>query len=296
MRICSLLPSATEIVFALGLGDCLVAVSEECDFPPEARALPRVTASRVDTQSLDSRAIDEAVRAAIADGRSLYAVDSEAIARLAPDVILTQDLCEVCAVSSGEVAALCPVDARVVSLDPRTLAEVAESVRTLGRELGTAERGETVAAAFEARIAGVRNAVAGHPRPRVFVNEWLEPPYAAGHWVPEMVDAAGGDEIFGLAGQPSRPTTWDEALAREPELVVLAACGYDAERIATEARAVGLPELSTTVVAVDANAYFSRPGPRLADGVVQLAHLLHPEVVPDPGHPFVEVDASAVRR
>src|SRR5919204_1082628 len=267
MRICSLLPSATETVFALGLGDRLVAVSEECDFPAEARALPRVTASRVDTRTLDSRAIDDAVRAAIADGRSLYTVDAETIEQLAPDIILTQDLCEVCAVSSADVATLCPVAARTVSLDPRSLAEVAESIRILGRELGAAERGEALAAAFESTIAGIRRAVAGLRRPRVFVNEWLEPPYAAGHWVPEMVDAAGGEEIFDLAGQPSRPTTWDEALARAPEVVVLAACGYDAERIATEARAVGLPPLPCDVVAVDANAYFSRPGPRLPDGV-----------------------------
>jgi iron complex transport system substrate-binding protein len=289
VRICSLLPSATEIVFELGLGDRLVAVSEECDFPAEARLLPRVTASRIDTTALDSRAIDDAVRAAVAGGRSLYAVDGDTIERLAPDVILTQDLCEVCAVSSGDVAALCPVDARIVSLDPRTLAEVADSVRTLGRELGAEERARDVAATFEETIARIRSAVADRDRPRVFVNEWLEPPYAAGHWVPEMVDAAGGEEIFGLVGQPSRPTTWAEVLAREPELVVLAACGYDAARIVSEARATGLPDLPCRVVAVDANAYLSRPGPRLADGVVQLAHLLHSEVVPDPGLPLVEV-------
>jgi iron complex transport system substrate-binding protein len=289
MRICSLLPSATEIVFGLELGDRLVAVSEECDFPAEARQLPRVTASRVDTSTLDSRAIDDAVRAAVADGRSLYAIDGGAIERLAPDVILTQDLCEVCAVSSGDVAALCPVDARVVSLDPRTLAEVADSVRTLGRELGAAERARTMAATFEETISRIRTAVAGRRRPRVFVNEWLEPPYAAGHWVPEMVAAAGGEEIFDLVGQPSRPTTWDDVLEREPALVVLAACGYDAARIATEARSIGLPGLPCRVVAVDANAYLSRPGPRLADGVVQLAHLLHPEVVPDPCLPLVEL-------
>src|SRR5213593_1735703 len=271
------------------MGEQLVGVSEECDFPPAARSLPRVTASRVDTRTLDSRAIDEAVRAAIADGRSLYAVDADAIERLAPDVILTQDLCEVCAVSSGDVAALCPVDARIVSLDPRSLLEVADSIRILGRELGAAERGEAVAAAFEDAIAHVRRAVAGRRRPRVFVNEWLEPPFAAGHWVPEMVAAAGGEEVFGLVGQPSRPTTWDEALARKPELVILAACGYDAERIASEARAVRLPAMPCAAVAVDANAYFSRPGPRLAAGVVQLAHLLHPQVVPDPGLPRFEI-------
>jgi iron complex transport system substrate-binding protein len=286
VRICSLLPSATEILFGIGLGDRVVAVSEECDFPAGARRLPRVTASRVDTKALDSRAIDDAIRAAIADGRSLYAIDAAAIERLAPDVIVTQDLCEVCAVSSGEVAELCPIGARVVSLDPRTLGEVADSVRELGRELGAEARAESVAATMEQALAGTRGAVAGLARPRVFVNEWLEPPYAAGHWVPELVEAAGGEEIFGLAGEASRPTTWAEVRERDPELVVLAACGYDAERTAREA---SLPDLSCRVVAVDANTYYSRPAPRLADGAAQLAHLLHPGVVPDPGLPLVEL-------
>ena len=286
MRICSLLPSATEILFGLGLGDRVVAVSEECDTPAEARRLPRVTASRVDTAALDSRAIDDAVRAAIADGRSLYAIDAAAIERLAPDVIVTQDLCEVCAVSSGEVAELCPVGARVVSLDPRTVDEVAESVRALGRELGAEAEGDALARTMLDAIDRTRRAVTGLPRPRVFVNEWLEPPYAAGHWVPELVEAAGGDEIFGLVGEPSRPTTWDEVVAHEPELIVIAACGYDAERSAREAR---LPDLPCRVVAVDAGSFYSRPAPRLADGVAQLAHLLHPDVVPDPGLPLVEL-------
>jgi iron complex transport system substrate-binding protein len=286
VRICSLLPSATEILFGIGLGDRVVAVSEECDFPAEARLLPRVTASRVDTKALDSRAIDNAVRAAIADGRSLYAIDADAIERLAPDVIVTQDLCEVCAVSSGEVAELCPIGARVVSLDPRTLGEVADSVRELGRELAADAQAQALADRMEESLARTRAAVAGLPRPRVVVNEWLEPPYAAGHWVPELVEAAGGDEIFGLAGEPSRPTTWAEVREREPDLVVLAACGYDAERTAREA---SLPDLPCRVVAVDANSYYSRPAPRLADGAAQLAHLLHPDAVADPGLPLVEL-------
>jgi iron complex transport system substrate-binding protein len=286
VRICSLLPSATEILFGIGLGGRVVAVSEECDFPAEARLLPRVTASRVDTKALDSRAIDDAVRAAIADGRSLYAIDADAIERLAPDVIVTQDLCEVCAVSSGEVAELCPIGARVVSLDPRTLGEVAESVRELGRALGAEPEAEALATGMEDALARTRASVAGLPRPRVFVNEWLEPPYAAGHWVPELVEAAGGREIFGLVGAPSRPTTWDEVRERGPELVVLAACGYDAERTAREA---SLPDLPCRVVAVDANSYYSRPAPRLAEGAAQLAHLLHPEAAPDPGLPLVEL-------
>ena len=289
MRICSLLPSATEIVFALGLGEQLVGVSEECDFPPQAQSLPRVTWSRVDTRALDSRGIDDAVREAIADGRSLYAIDAEAIERLRPDVILTQDLCEVCAVSSGDVADLCPIGVRVISLDPRTIGEVAESVRVLGNALGRKDRADEVATRMEQSIAAVRDAVAGRPRPRVFVNEWLDPPYAAGHWVPEMVDASGGEEIFGFAGEPSRPTTWDEVLAREPELIVVAACGYDAERSAAEAR---LPELPCRVVAVDANSYFSRPAPRLADGVTQLAHVMHPNAAADPGLPLVELSPA----
>jgi iron complex transport system substrate-binding protein len=271
MRVVSLLPSATEIVAALGLTGSLVGRSQECDWPPEVRELPVVTAARIDSDALSGAEIDAAVRAAVADGRSLYALDADLVERLAPDVIVTQDLCAVCAVSSGEV---CDVGARVVSLDPRTIAEIGDSVVTLGRELGRVERGREVAAELHERIERVRAAVAGLPRRRIFVAEWLDPPFASGHWIPEMVAAAGGADVLGRAGAHSVPTTWEAVAAERPELIVLAPCGFDARRALQEAAGLELPAPS---VAVDANAYFARPSPRIADGVEQLGRLLHPE-------------------
>lgn len=277
MRIVSLLPSATEIVADLGLAGSLVGRSEECDYPPEIQALPIVSASRVDTSVLAGAAIDRAVRDALADGTSLYAVDADLLERLAPDVIVTQDLCRVCAVSSGEV---CDVGARVISLDPRTLAEIAQSVRLLASELGVRAAGEEVADQMKERIAAIRSRVADRRPRRVFLAEWLDPPFACGHWLPEMVEAAGGTDVFGRAGEPARPTTWAAVAAAEPELVVAAPCGFDRERAAAEwSRARDSDEAAARLqaVAVDANAYFARPAPRVADGVEQLARLLHPD-------------------
>jgi iron complex transport system substrate-binding protein len=271
MRIVSLLPSATEIVADLGLADRLVARSEECDWPPQVARLPVVSSSHVSMDALTGREIDEAVRTAVADGQSLYALDADLVERLRPDVIVTQDLCRVCAVSSDDV---CEVGAEVVSLDPRTLAEIADSVRLLGSRLGVGERAEEVAAAMEERIEHVRSQVRGLPRRRVFVAEWLDPPFAAGHWLPEMVEAAGGSDVLGRAGEPSFETTWDEVAAAAPEIVVLAPCGFDARRAAEEAESLELP---WPTVPVDANAFFSRPAPRVAEGVEILARILHPE-------------------
>jgi iron complex transport system substrate-binding protein len=283
MRVCSLLPSATEIVGRLGLTDSLVGVSAECNWPPEVRRLPVVTSARVDSASLTSAEIDTAVRAAISDGTPLYAIDADVLEELRPDVIVTQDLCAVCAVSSGDVATLCPTEARIVSLDPRTLAEIAESVEQLGRELGVPERGQAVAAEFRAAIDETRRRAERLPRKRVFVAEWLDPPFAAGHWVPEMVAAAGGVEVLGRAGEPSFPTTWEDVRSAAPELIVLAPCGFDDERAAREAASLELP---AKTVAVDADAYYSRPSPAVADGIRQLAFLLHPEEFSDPGLPY----------
>jgi iron complex transport system substrate-binding protein len=286
VRICSLLPSATEIVADLGLVGSLVGVSEECDWPPEVRDLPVVTASRVDPATLTSAGIDAAVREAVAGGQSLYALDEGLLAELAPDVILTQDLCTVCAVSSDDVESLCPVRADVVSLNPMTLAGIAASVETLAARLGVPDRGQAVARELLETIDEVRRRLAGRPRRRVFVAEWINPPFAAGHWLPEMVEAAGGEDVLGRAGEPSYTVTWDAVRAGEPELVVVAACGFDAKRGAEEARAV---DLDVPTVAVDANAYYSRPTPRVAQGVRQLGFLLHPEVCADPGLPAVHV-------
>jgi iron complex transport system substrate-binding protein len=282
MRICSLLPSATEIVGHLGLMNSLVGVSEECDWPAGARELPVVTASRVDPASLTSGEIDAAVRDAVSGGRSLYALDDALLEQLAPDVILTQDLCTVCAVSGDDVATLCPVNAEVISLNPTTLEGIASSVETLGRRLGVEDRGRAVAQEMREAIAEVRSLVAGRPARRVFVAEWVDPPFAAGHWVPEMVAAAGGHDVLGRPGEPSYSVTWDEVSALDPELIVVAACGFDATRAAAETEGVELP---APAVAVDANAYYSRPAPRVADGVRQLGFLFHPEACADPGLP-----------
>jgi iron complex transport system substrate-binding protein len=279
VRLVSLLPSTTEIVGALGLADRLVGRSEECDRPPEVRALPVVSAPRLDLEALGSHELDDAVRAAVSAGRSLYAVDAELLRSLAPDLILTQDLCAVCAVSAGE---LCETGVPTLALDPRTLDEVAESCVTIADALGERSRGEELAGRMRRELAEVRQAVAGLPRPRVFVAEWVDPPYAPGHWIPELVDLAGGECVLGRRGEPSFHVSWDDVRACAPELVVLAPCGYDADRAASEP----VPDLDARVVAVDANAYYARPAPALAAGARQLAHLFHPDAVPEPGLPL----------
>lgn len=291
MRICSLLPSATEIVGRLGLADRLVGVSAECNWPPEVRQLPVVTSARVDSEALTSGEIDAAVREAIADGTPLYAIDADLLEELRPDVIVTQDLCAVCAVSSGDVSTLSPTGARIVSLDPRTLDEIADSVGRLGRELDAVGRAAEVADEFRAAIQAVEAIVAGLPPKRVFVAEWLDPPFAAGHWVPEMVAASGGDEVLGRAGEPSFPTTWDDVREAAPDLIVVAPCGFDADRAAREAAALDLP---AEAIAVDADAYYSRPSPSVAEGIRQLASLLHPDAVEDAGLPWIPLQRSAV--
>lgn len=289
MRICSFLPSATEIVCELGLIESLVGVSEECRWPPAVVGRPVVTAARIDPSSLSSLEIDEAVRSSLRDGRSLYTVDAELIDALRPDLILTQDLCSVCAVSSGELASACPVGAEVVSLDPRTFGDVADSVRTLAAKLGVVERGEEIAVRMLGTAEEVASAVRGLPRPRVFFAEWLEPPFCAGHWLPEMIELAGGVDVLGRPGEPSHQTTWETVFALEPEMVVAGPCGFGVEDAAARAEGIEWP---CPAVAVDGDGYYSRPAPRLADGVRQLAHLLHPDVVPDSGLPAIQLAAG----
>lgn len=292
-RICSLLPSATEIVASLGRLDRVVGRSAECDFPPAVSGLPVVTAARIDTESLTSASIDEAVRDAVADGRSLYAVDDDLITRLAPDLILTQDLCEVCAVASSD-GALCALGIETLALDAHSLGEIARSILLLAARLGVPARGQNVIAAMEAKIAFARASVHGLPSRRVFVSEWLDPPFAAGHWVPEMVAAAGGLDVLGQPGRPSFRTSWETVRRLEPELVVLACCGFDADRTVREERRARVPDLGCPVVAVDANAYYSRPAPRVADGVMQLAHLFHPDRAADSQLPYRRLGGRAL--
>jgi len=286
MRICSLLPSATEMIADLGLIDALVGVSDECRWPPEVVGKPIVTAARLDPSSLTSLEIDEAVRESIRDGRSLYRVDAELLEALDPDLIVTQDLCAVCAVSSGELATACAVETEVLSLDPRTLGGVADSVRTLAGRLGVTERGEQIVAEMSQTIETVATSVLGLPARRVFFAEWIEPPFCAGHWLPEMIELAGGADVLGGAGGPSHSTTWAEVIALRPELIVLGPCGFSAQEAAERARRLDLP---CRAVAVDGDSYYSRPAPRLATGVRQLAHLFHPDTVPDPGLPAIVV-------
>jgi iron complex transport system substrate-binding protein len=284
VRVCSLLPSATEIIAELGLIDSLVGVSEECRWPPEVVGKPVVTAARIDPSSLSSIEIDAAVRASLVEGGSLYAVDAALIARLDPDLIVTQDLCSVCAVSSAELSDACPVGAEVLSLDPQTLGEVAASVRRLAVPLDAVAEGDRIAAQMSRSIKETADTVRGRVPRRVFFAEWLEPPFCAGHWVPEMVALAGGRDVIGVAATPSRSVAWEEVIALEPELIILGPCGFGAEEAAE--RAAGL-EFPCPTVAVDGDSYFSRPAPRLADGVRQLAHLFHPDVVSDPGLPAI---------
>ena len=225
MRVVSLLPSATEIVAELDCLDMLVGRSEECDWPPGVRDLPVVSRARVETASLSSREVDDVVREAVSDGRSLYVVDEAVVEELGPDLVLTQDLCAVCAVASGE---LCALDVPTLSLDPRTLEEIALSVERVGEALGVAQRGRQRAARMREEIQDVRSSTIGLARPRVFVAEWVDPPYAPGHWIPELVDVAGGENVLGTAGEHSVRVDWDDVRAAEPDLLVLAPCGYTA--------------------------------------------------------------------
>ena len=293
MRICSFLPSATEIVCDLGFVDSLVGVSEECRWPPAVVGKPVVTAARIDPSSLSSLEIDDAVRRALRKGRSLYAVDEELIDALRPDLIVTQDLCAVCAVSSGDLASVCPVEAEVVSLDPRTFAGVVESVRLLAGRLGAVERGDEIAARMLDTVETVASGVRELPRRRVFFAEWLEPPFCAGHWLPELIELAGGADVLGKRGEPSFATSWENVFALAPELVVVGPCGFGVEEAAARAQSIQWP---CAAVAVDGDGYYSRPAPRLADGVRQLAHLFHPDAVPDPGLPEIALGMAVSAR
>jgi iron complex transport system substrate-binding protein len=301
MRIASLVPSATEMLFALGLGESVVAVTHECDYPAAARELPHLTAT-VLPEGLDAGEIDAAVKEIVGEGRALYSLDEERLAELAPDLIVTQAVCDVCAVSFEdvvEVAARLPSCPRVVQQDPSTLAEVLEDVTRLGAAAGIAARAGALRAELEGRLAAVRTAVGAANRPRVVALEWLDPPFLGGHWVPEMIEIAGGEDIAGPAGEKSPEVEWDQLAGLEPDLVVVMPCGWyveDSRAQALEHRdrieALG----AERVFAVDAASTYSRPGPRLIEGTELLAHLLHPDLVDPPdGIGFVELTAQMSR-
>ena len=287
MRIASLVPSATEALFALGLGDQVVAVTHECDYPEAVLGLPKLTSSVVE-EGLEPGEIDARVREVTGRGESLYRLDTETLDALEPDLIVTQALCAVCAVSYDEVCDIAGQLASrpdVISQDPTTIDEVLADMLELAEATGIVEHGSEVVAELRARLDDLREAVAREPRPRVVALEWLDPVYVGGHWVPEMIEIAGGHDALGARGEKSRVVGWDEVAAAEPDIVVAMPCGLYCDKAATQSRAYGdqLQAVGASqVVAVDAASSYSRPGPRLVDGTELLGHLLHPGAVPRP--------------
>jgi len=290
MRIASLLPSATEIVCALGLADTLVGVSHECDYPPAIVSdLPKLTCSAI-PHGLTSAEIDATVSERLRRGESLYLLEEARLAELKPDLLITQELCDVCAVSYDAVcnlSARLPGKPQVISLTPPNLTGIFQDIETVAKATGTEARGQRLVAQLRKRLGEVTARVAGKPRTRVFALEWLDPPFAAGHWVPEMVALAGGEEVLGRAGEKSFRVTWAQISAAQPEVILLIPCGYSAEAAQQEWDALPKPPgweqipaaQNGRVYALDANSYCSRPSPRLVDGIEQLAQLLHPEKV-----------------
>jgi iron complex transport system substrate-binding protein len=298
MRIASLVPSSTEMLFALGLGEQTVGVTHECDFPPAAAALPRLTAT-VMPEGLSAGEIDAAVKTIVGEGRALYSLDEERLAELAPDLIVTQAVCDVCAVSYEdvvEVAARLPGPPRVLQQDPSSLTEVLADLERLGEAAGVGARAAALRAELEGRLDAVRSAVAGAPRPRVIALEWLDPPFIGGHWIPEMVELAGGVDVVGTAGAKSPEVAWERLEGLDPDVVVVMPCGFyldDARAQAEEFRERIAALGASRVFAVDAASTYSRPGPRLVDGTELLAHLLHPDRVATPaGIGFADLSAQ----
>lgn len=291
MRIVSLLPSTTEIAFALGLGNQVVAVTHECDYPPAARHLPVITSSALDHTGASSAAIDAVVRSQLRDDLSIYHLDHELLARLAPELILTQALCEVCAVSFGiveQAVADHRLPAQILSLEPVDLEGILGTISAVSTAAGVRERGRDLVAELRARIERIRaRAATAVRRPRVLCLEWFDPLFGPGHWLPEIVQIAGGECIMGVTGEASRQISWNDVVRAEPEVIVLTACGFDLDRAEAEAYASlpqrpewrDLPAVREHRVAlVDGNAYFSRPGPRIVESLELMAELVHPGI------------------
>ena len=296
LRIVSLLPSSTEIVCTLGLEDALVGITHECDYPPSVAGKPRLTSSRISHETMTSAEIDHAVRSQLDGHGSIYHLDEARLRELKPDLILTQELCEVCAVSYKTVqraARMFEAEVTVVSLEPSTIADIFDNIRAVGKFAGRESEAEELIRSLNARLDRITDKTADiEHRPRTLMLEWLEPPFAPGHWVPEQVAIAGGDHAFGKAGQRSVTTNAKEIIAYSPEVIVLIPCGYYKEDILRQLPNARLPEgwndlpavEAGEVWATDATAYFSRPGPRVVEGADILAKILHPEVFgqPDP--------------
>jgi iron complex transport system substrate-binding protein len=289
------------MLFALGLGDSVVAVTHECDYPEEAAELPHLTRSVI-PEGLSAAEIDREVRERTERGDAIYELDADELRELEPDLIVTQAVCEVCAVSFDDVtkvAASMDPQPKVLSLDPTTIGEVIADITRLAEAANAHDEGEELIRELGDRLDAVAAAVAdADDHPTVLALEWLDPAYIGGHWVPQMIEHAGGTDLLGFAGEKSRVAEWSEIEASAPRVVVAMPCGYDADRAATEAYqyADRIAALNAErVVAVDASAYFSRPGPRLVDGVELLAHVLHPERVgPPPAGRMVELDAATL--
>lgn len=292
MRICSLLPGGTEIVCALGLGDRLVGVSHECDYPPAVKAKPVVVRSAVDAAKLPGPEIDRAVSEKLKRGESLYAVDEAKLRELDPDLILTQELCRVCAPSGPEArkaVAAVSEKTRVLTLTPHTLEDIFDNIRSVGEAAGVLEAAKKLIYDLRSRAVLVQcKAFAVKKKPKVFMLEWLDPPYTAGHWVPEMVEIAGGIPDMSCEGGDSVRVTWDQVAAFAPDVLICSPCGYHTERALREAAEVlkrcpardRIPAFQTgRVYAVDADSYITRPGPRVVDGIELLAHILNPDAV-----------------
>ncbi|MDE2719944.1 cobalamin-binding protein [Candidatus Palauibacter polyketidifaciens] len=292
-RIVSLLASGTEIVDALGLGECLVGISHECDHPPHLLDRPRVSRPRFDPEALSSGEIDAAVRQAMTEHGSVYEVDAAVLEKLDPDIIITQAVCDVCAVPTDgvrEVLGARGIEADVVSLDAHTIEDILASITQVARAAGSPEIAGDAGGSLRRRLDAVRAAVPHADPPRVLGIEWFDPPFAPGHWVPEMIELAGGRNLAGEAGQPSREVSWDEIRGLDPDALLLMPCGYglDASRADADAHAERLGEVAPRAIAegrawvVDASSYFNRSGPRFVTGVEILGGLLHPDRVPTP--------------
>jgi iron complex transport system substrate-binding protein len=294
VRIVSLVPHATEICFALGLGDQVVGVTHECDWPPEASQATPVTADLL-PQNLDSAAIDAAVREKTSGGEAIYSLDASALKELEPDLIITQALCPVCAVGYDDVAAVAAEmddPPELISLDPHTFGETMADIRTVAQATGTERAALALIASQRERADAVVAAVADEPIVRAVAIEWLDPVFVAGHWTPQLIEMAGGDDPLGLPGEPSPQLDWETVAAAEPEVVVVMPCGFDAARSLELAEEFAGPLRATgarKIACVDGSATFSRPGPRLVDGLENLAHILHPNAVPQAPGPILEL-------
>jgi iron complex transport system substrate-binding protein len=290
VRIVSLLPAATEIVAALGFADSLVGVSHECDYPPEVNSKPRVTYCEIYGEGLPSAAVDQWVNQAISSNKALYTVDTALLRELKPDVIVTQQLCDVCGIDYASVVTIAnslPKKPQIVNLSPSSLSDIFSDIRRVAEALGAVERSEMVIEALARRVDAVKVlASKAKSMPRCFLMEWIDPPFCAGHWSPELIELAGGADPLGKKWTPSIRVSWEQISAAQPEIVVLACCGYNVERTKSD-----LPILQSNAVwkllpavrhnkiyAVNGSAYFSRPGPRIVDSLEILAEIIHPEI------------------